>query len=98
VKWKDKTLNTLGEVAGAVIACTTKEEAEEFIKAWVASGTSEDVARKNVGYLSGYYDRATQERIFELFSTEHPIFGTKQPTPEEAFAAGMTIGKAMKKV
>lgn len=46
-----------------------------------------------IGYIAGYEDTETKHLIFELFQCEHPVFGTKDPTPEEAFEAGQEWAK-----
>ena len=47
-----------------------------------------EIAKINLGYFAGYYNAETMERVNRLFETQHPIFGGKTPTPEEAFEAG----------
>lgn len=50
-------------------------------------------AAENIGFMAGYYDHETAKMIYENFGVSHPVFGTSQPTPEEAFNAGVTLGK-----
>lgn len=53
----------------------------------------------NIGYYAGYCDLKTADRIYKLFDTEHPIFGHRHPTAEEAFARGSLLGYlSLKKV
>lgn len=52
--------------------------------------------RANLGYFAGYYDRATRERVFELFGAEHPVFGRHELSPEELLAWGETLGRLMR--
>ena len=54
---------------------------------------AEAIERSNIGYFAGYFDRTTQVRVYKLFNCAHPIFGTKQPTLEEAFNAGLEMGR-----
>jgi len=82
----------------------TKEEAEAMIEAIVdrltpdpasmlSKKTNIAAVRHTIGYMSGYYDQETAERIWELFSTEHPIFHKTWPTWDEAFNMGKDLGK-----
>lgn len=89
--WKGKALVTFGEIADAVAACATPAEAQEFMTMYRAETQHADA---NVGYLSGYFDQATRHRIQEWCGVAHPIFGRSDPTPEEAFAAGVRMGTA----
>jgi hypothetical protein len=50
---------------------------------------AEAIERTNIGYWAGYHGRATQLRVFKLYRTEHPIFGLREPTADEAFNAGV---------
>lgn len=50
-----------------------------------------DIAKSNLGYYAGYYDRETAVRVQELFKCVHPIFGKTEPTPEEAFKMGQDM-------
>jgi len=54
---------------------------------------SELVVAQNIGYLSGYCSFEERQRIYRVFSTTHPIFGDKSPTPEEAFQMGQDWAK-----
>jgi len=54
---------------------------------------SELVVAQNIGYLSGYCSFEERQRICRVFSTTHPIFGDKSPTPEEAFQMGQDWAK-----
>ena len=84
--WKDKELKTFGDIADAVIAVETREEAQEFMAAYRA--TDPEFADGNIGYLAGYYNDETAKRIWDWFGTSHPIFGTTYPSAKDAFAAG----------
>jgi hypothetical protein len=71
--------------ADAVIA----EDVAEMVS---VLGYSEADARgillANIGYFAGYYPDSVADAAYELFRTEHPIFGRTHPTAEEAFKAG----------
>ena len=62
----------------------------EFMAAYFAVNVH---AYANVGYVAGYYDRETADRIWRLCKTAHPIFGTREPTFDEAFDAGQRMAK-----
>ena len=51
---------------------------------------------QNIGYWAGHCDRLKQLEIYQKFGTAHPIFGTHEPTAEEAFELGMKLGKSEK--
>lgn len=60
--------------------------------------TAEQIANSNLGYYAGYgYNR---ERVEKLFKCAHPIFGAidenGEPTVEQAFTAGIELGKKMR--
>lgn len=54
------------------------------------------VAMQNIGYMAGYYDEDIRQKVYQFFEVEHPIFGTRTPTPEEAFEEGKKLGEAIK--
>lgn len=54
---------------------------------------AEAVERSNLGYWAGYYDWDTRKRIRRLYGASHPIFGDRQPTPEEAFQMGAALAQ-----
>lgn len=62
--------------------------------------TAEAIAKANLGYYAGYYDDQTRVRVEKLFECSHPVFGSiaqkGAPTPEEAFNAGLKVGKQAK--
>jgi len=78
--------DTCGDLLAAVRACTSKEEAREFMSALRAE---DQYADPNVGYLLGYLDREERAKLEDWCSVSHPIFGCAQPTPKEAFRAGL---------
>lgn len=87
--WKGEMLHTYGDVMRAMAAVESQEEAAEFMDLYRAENPSAD---ENIGYMTGYFSREEKHRLQELFDVEHPIFGRSDPTPEQAFKAGVTIG------
>jgi hypothetical protein len=79
----------------------TKEEATAMLE----EGTNEialehhwplakarDALRHDIGYFAGYYDHATADRVYEMYDTDHPVFGRTHPTPAVAFRMGLEMG------
>lgn len=103
--WKNKELKTIGEIFDTALnlAKTDKHEAGVFYNAYTdyvrdANGCSREEAEKivknNFGYYAGYYDKYTCDLIYEVYCTEHPVFG-KNPygvSAEDAFLAGLAAG------
>jgi len=58
---------------------------------------AEIIELKNLGYYAGYYGHETRSRVERLFRCEHPVFGPIEkngpPTSEQAFEAGLKIGR-----
>jgi hypothetical protein len=97
----------------AIDMLTDPDEIRQFIKEYedwmlknadgTAKGKGVETARKNVGYILGYYGDETQKLWYSaLPDVSHPIFGHgfgrgKNPTPEEAFKIGVKLGKRMRK-
>ena len=46
-----------------------------------------NIARSNLGYFAGYYDRKTYDRINKAYGAIHPVFKTNpfKITPEEIY-------------
>lgn len=89
--WKGEELRTMGQLGDACLACKTKKEMQEFMKEYRACCAFAD---RNIGYWTGYLDQKKADRIRDWAGVTHPIFGRKHPTAEEAFAAGLKMGKA----
>jgi hypothetical protein len=87
--WQGKELVTWGDIGAAAAALTTREEADAFMAAYRAE--QPEYADQNIGYLSGYYDRETRERIQDLCGVSHPILGRSHPTEEQLAAAGRAV-------
>lgn len=92
--WHGKNLKTTGDLIDAVVACQSREEAQEFMRAYRAISP---YARENIGYMAGYLSREQATRVFEWFEVSHPVFGTTFPTAEEAFKAGLKMGELSQK-
>lgn len=92
---------TIGDKYRPAIEVTTKEEAAAYFERCVEHCMSFDKTREeaerieriNIGYFAGYYDYATRQRIEALYGAPHPVFGSSQPTAEEAFNAGVRLAK-----
>ena len=90
---------------GSAMQITDQEEADDYLELLINYNVlhykqtrefAEQIVKKNLGYYAGYFQRITQERVFKLFKTKHPIFGLKEPTCEEAFNLGMKMGEEAK--
>lgn len=94
-----------GDCLRPAMGITDGEDATQYLRAYVAfieralvhaprtdGMTAEQIAKVNLGYFAGYYDRETRERVERLFDCSHPIFGRARdgtPSPEQALAAGL---------
>jgi hypothetical protein len=83
---KDKI--TIGEIFNQARKAETKEEAKQYLNDYasyitkISDNNFEDalkIAKDNIGYFAGYYDKETYMRIQELFEISHPIFGNEYP-------------------
>jgi hypothetical protein len=92
VKYKGKTLEKYNEIIDYALSLSGVEQ-KEFVDAVEATGPH---ALSNIGYWSGYFSDEMAEKIQSVFRTEHPIFGKKRPTTEEALALGEKIGTKAK--
>ena len=91
MNWKGKKLQTIGDfMKYGIDKCDSKEEAKEFMMQYVMENHH---ARTNIGYISGYYARIDQERIFDWFDVVHPISGTEKLDHDKLFQIGLAIGK-----
>ena len=97
---------TFGDKYRSAMKITDPKEAKEYFEACVQHtmlfGKSREEAEKterdNIGYFAGYYDSETAKRVNLLFGAVHPIFGSVEPTPEEAFKAGQKLAEKESKV
>jgi hypothetical protein len=86
--WMGKDLITHGEISTAVeeiIDQGTRHDAQMFMALYRAETVH---AHANVGYLAGYLGGTKMQKVFDWFQCAHPVFGTYEPTPEEAFKMG----------
>ena len=97
---------TYGEQFTAALACTTPAEAEAWIEKEVehyvqfhgkSVAEAVQIIKSNIGYMAGYYDHETAQKIHRLFHAVHPIFGTadyhETVSPKEAFDLGRKLGE-----
>ena len=92
----------LEEMVQTALVAGTKEKARALVDAETARICAAETGRRpaevkkillsNIGYMAGYKDQTTADRIYELFDTEHPFFGRRHPTAEEAFVRGRLWG------
>lgn len=88
------------------LRCKTKREAKAWMNLEIATYSrqhkvdeekAERVIKKHLGYMAGYYDHKTAQKIFRLFGAVHPIFKNadyhKTLKPEEAFKIGLSMGR-----
>jgi hypothetical protein len=97
-----KRLLSDDELLDKAMKIENKAEAKQFMTDYVAliqekidktpdkkSLPALEIAKRNIGYWAGYYNKKIRKRVFRLFKTEHPIFGKRIPTNEEAYGAGI---------
>lgn len=90
---------SIGEKYSPAMEVETIEEAQAYFEECVQHTMSfgktreeaEGIERINIGYYAGYHDRETIARVQKLYGFGHPIFGTSEPTPEEALQAGKDL-------
>lgn len=86
---ENKEILTAGESLGRAMNITDPEDAQQYLKAYVAfmqkyldkepdpkGKTAEQIAKSNLGYYAGYYDNETRKRVEKLFCCSHPVFGS----------------------
>ncbi len=83
---------------GAIDDLTAAEDIKQFYREYSAA-YGEDLANSNIGYALGYYGSDVMRRWFDaLPDVSHPVFGRSlHTTAEEAFEAGVELGKEMKR-
>jgi hypothetical protein len=73
------------------------DQYEEWCEDQRKDGTGCEVARSNLGYVTGYFGEETQRRWFDAIPhLSHPVFGRMNPTTDQAFNAGVAMGEALK--
>jgi hypothetical protein len=83
--WRDKSLDTIGDLMDAMGAIDSDDVAREFMQAYRAVSPHAD---ENIGYLTGYYGATEAQEMRRRFDVSHPIFGRESPTQEQALEAG----------
>lgn len=94
-------MSTYREQFDSAMACNTREMADLWLAAEIeryvnefgqAEAQARNVILQNLGYMAGYGDDSTAQKVQALFGAEHPIFGPagyhRTVTPEQAFALG----------
>lgn len=89
--WKGKKIRIIRDLMDALSALKSPEEAKEFMAAYRKIHPVH--ANQNIGYITGYFDSATCQRLNEWCGVEHPIFGNSYPSAREAFDRGVADGK-----
>jgi hypothetical protein len=97
---------TYGEIFDLALEIKNKDEAKKYINDYAAYIVVKEKisyddalqrAKDNLGYYAGYYGWKTRVKIKELFDAEHPLFGHKQVTSEEAMYIGINQALNSKK-
>lgn len=85
--YQGKTYDTIGQVFDEALRLAkngTRSEIEGFFKAYANTCSNDNgvdaeeginIAKRNLGYFSGYCDNATAKLIYETYNTCHPIWG-----------------------
>lgn len=102
---------TMDEFFKKAISFIDKTETNEWLdnhiwsnlddKEWNPNDKSFEECRaiivSNLGYWAGYYSEKEAKKVFNLFDSVHPIFGTStyhsELTPEEVLTMGENLGK-----
>ena len=105
---KYETMEEIFDLANSLAKEGIKSKCDQFLNAYVTSildlnesvTNYEDalnIAKSNLGYFAGYYDRKTYDRINKAYGAIHPVFKTNpfDIAPEEAYRIGLEMGKAM---
>jgi hypothetical protein len=95
----------------AIEELSTREEIRQFYEEYInylktearepqVRREAERVARENIGYILGYYDKNTADKWMKtLPEVYHPIFGRDIFTvkPEDAFIRGQKYGEKLRR-
>lgn len=106
MKYRGKEYNTIGEVFNLALKLakeSPEEEAKEFFYEYVnhistvnhfSWDKSIEIAKHNLVYLAGYYNRKIYNIISKTYKAQHPIFKCNpfDISPEDALNKGMEIG------
>ena len=81
----------------AKAAAIVKEQVDEMVKVLeYKRAEARKIVLNNIGYYCGYYPADFADKVYEMFDTQHPVFGRKHPTREEALRIGMEMGRKAK--
>ena len=95
---------TYGEQFKSALACETTEQAEEWMEAEVRHFVdfhgetpqgAVKIIKHNIGYMAGYYDNTTVQKIHRLFNAVHPIFGTAMSHADVGPERALELGKKL---
>ena len=97
---ENKNRLTVGEALNPITEITDEADAAQYLESYIhfientcnKAGSPgfnpRETALANIGYYAGYFDKETADRIYALFHTTHPVFGSTFPSAEEAIAMG----------
>jgi hypothetical protein len=105
-KFAERTVarHTIGDFIRAVMAVTDEANAAKFYEGYLAylearpdrEQPAEEVAKSNIGWCFGEGMKPEHRTMWQnVCNAEHPVFGARTPTPEEAFDAGVAAGKEL---
>ena len=90
---------------GDIFKISCKEEAKRFLDAYHQWFVFENpdlneeecmhICKSNIGYYAGYGSVDDMKKVFKLFDTAHPVFGTTIPTAKEALEMGKKAGREL---
>ncbi len=86
----------MGRIIELCLSCETKEDVNELLGLYEKCFDNPAVAWSNLGYMFGYYDPETRNKLYSLFTVDHPIFGHgfgrgDDISPEGAFKIGSMV-------
>jgi len=100
------TCKTFVQQFKSALRCTTPQGAEWWMENEVAhfvkhhNKTPEEAIahiKSNLGYMAGYHNHETAQKIHRLFGAVHPVFGTstyhQDGSPERALEIGKKAGQ-----
>lgn len=98
VKIKFKPGTTHSDMLAPAMKIVDAAEATEYLQDYIAHVKSEELAKNNLAYYAGYYNRETRERVEKLFNCIHPVLGpvAANLTAEEVFNMGVKMGESIK--
>ena len=101
--FEDTQLTTIGEIFNKALEIAKtgdKERCQLLLKSYAECISSKNnisvdeavnIAKSNLGYFAGYYDRETYNIIHNMYNAIHPIFKGNpfDVTPEDAYNLGL---------